>query len=251
MMLGLACALHACGPQATREGGTSVAYDAVYEAAGDEAKAVAAAPPAAPGEPLASAQTTPTANIATDANVARAQLLIYTGTFQMSVFEVDKSQREMKALAGELGGFVAQQTQTRIVIRIPAPRFEDAVARIEHLGKVLGRQIEALDVGDQYRDLALRLRTLEAMRTRLEELLARAGNVKEALEVEKELERVLSEIEQLKGQLRSLDDRIAYSTLTVDFMPTPQPELDQGAVFRLPFPWLEELGVHSLLEVTR
>ena len=119
------------------------------------------------------------------------------------------------------------------------------------MGKVLSRQIEALDVGERYRDLGLRLKTLEAMRQRLEELLARAGNVKEALEVEQQLERVLGEIEQLKGQLRSLDDRIAYSTLTLSFTPTPQPALDQGAVFRLPFPWLDELGIHSLLEVTR
>lgn len=188
---------------------------------------------------------------ATDASPVRGPLLVYTANFQLSVFEVEKSQREAKAMALQLGGFVARQSQATITLRVPAPRFEEAVLAIERIGKVLSREIEALDVGERYRDLTLRLKTLEAMRARLEELLARAANVKEALEVEQQLERVLGEIELLKGQLRSLDDRIAYSTLTLSFTPTPQPTLDQGAVFRLPVPWLQDLGVHSLLEVTR
>lgn len=191
------------------------------------------------------------AQSATDALPGRGPLLIYTAHFQLSVFEVEKSQVAAKALASELGGFIAQQTQSTITIRVPAPRFEEAVSKIEHMGKVLARQLQALDVGEEYRDLGLRLKTLEAVRSRLEQLLARATNVKEALEVEQQLGRVLQEIELLKGKLRSLDDRIAYSTLTLDFAPIAQPQLDQSTVFRLPFPWLEELGVHNLLEVSR
>lgn len=254
LALSVGLTLPACGAKMESARSTTPAYEGDMsraETAGMDMDAPGGmAPPAEAPVLLASAPVAPQP-AASDGTAVRSPLLIYTAAFQLSVFEVEKSQREAKALAAELGGFVSQQTQTRIAIRVPAPRFEEAVAKVEHMGKVLGRQIEALDVGEQYRDLSLRLRTLEAMRGRLEELLARAGNVKEALEVEKELERVLSSIEQLKGQLRSLDDRIAYSTLTLDFMPTPQPALDQGAVFRLPFPWLEELGVHSLLEVSR
>lgn len=242
-------------------GGETLTASLDYESAEEDSTARAPAPAQAamaPPEPKrermaaadAAAPVDPN-RTASDASAARAPLLIYTASFQLSVFEVDKSQTAAKAMATAMGGFVALQTQTAISVRIPAARFEEALAAIEHMGKVLARQIEALDVGERYRDLGLRLKTLEAMRQRLEELLARAGNVKEALEVEQQLERVLGEIEQIKGQLRSFDDRIAYSTLTLDFTPTPQPALDQGAVFRLPFPWLEELGIHSLLEVTR
>lgn len=209
----------------------------------------ASADDVSPNEMLASAAQSDGAQTATDALPARAPLLIYTAQLQLSVFEVEKSQSEVKALTASLGGFVAQQTQSDITIRVPAPRFEEAVSKIEKMGKVLGRQLLALDVGEEYRDLGLRLKTLEAMRNRLEQLLARAGNVKEALEVEEQLGRVVSEIELLKGKLRSLDERIAYSTITLVFAPVAQPALHQDAVFRLPFPWLEELGVHTLLEV--
>ena len=222
---------------------------APYESAGGEAEI--ARSPAKRADARTAEIASDTAKTASDALPARGPLLIYTAHFQLSVFEVEKSQSEAKALAAALGGFVAKQTQESITIRVPAPRFEDAVTKIEHMGKVLSRQLQALDVGEEYRDLGLRLKTLEAMRSRLEELLARATTVKEALEVEQQLGRVLQEIELLKGKLRALEDRIAYSTLTLSFQPVAQPQLDQSRTFRLPFPWLEELGVHNLLEVSR
>ena len=73
--------------------------------------------------------------------------------------------------------------------------------------------------------------------------------IDDALRVEKELERVVREIEQLKGQLRSLTDRIAFSTLIVEFRPEVRPDIDDSDVFRLPYPWLDELGLHHLLEL--
>ena len=62
------------------------------------------------------------------------------------------------------------------------------------------------------------------------------------------LERVTLDIEQMRGQLRMLADRIAYSTITVNFQ-----ELRGGDVpsedYRLPFPWLNELGLERLLSI--
>jgi hypothetical protein len=105
-------------------------------------------------------------------------------------------------------------------------------------------------VGEQYRDLGLRLHTAEMLRQRLEAMLAQADEVPDALKVQAELERIVREIEQLKGQLRTLNDRIGYSTLVIEFRPEARPELDDSEVFKLPFPWLDQLGLHQLLELT-
>jgi Domain of unknown function (DUF4349) len=177
-------------------------------------------------------------------------LLIYTAAFQLHVYEVEKAQLELKAATKRLGGFVSDQTDTALILRIPSARFEEALAAVESTGKVRFRRVQALDVGEQYRDLSLRLRTAEALRDRLETMLARAAKVDEALQVERELERIVREIEQIKGQLRAMGDRIAFSTITVDFRPEARPDLDDSDAFRLPYPWLEELGLHHLLELT-
>jgi hypothetical protein len=209
---------------------------------------VATAEPAKANTPVA--PTTPPSQAPRVDAQHTGPLLIYTAAFQLHVYEVEKAQTELKAAAKRLGGFVSEQTDTALILRVPSAHFEEAIAAIESTGKVRARHVQALDVGDQYRDLTLRLRTAEALRDRLEVMLARAAKVEEALHVERELERIVREIEQLKGQLRSMGDRIVFSTLSVDFRPEQRPDLDDSDAFRLPYAWLEELGLHHLLELT-
>lgn len=206
---------------------------------------LAAAEPA-PSQPSKAGQSNET--VRQDAQHA-GPLLIYTASFQLHVYEVEKAQAALKEAAKRLGGFVAEQTDSALTLRVPSARFEEALAAVENTGKVRARHVQALDVGDQYRDLTLRLRTAEALRDRLEAMLARAAKVEEALQVERELERIVREIEQIKGQLRAMGDRIVLSTITVDFRPEARPDLDDSDAFRLPYPWLDELGLHHLLEL--
>jgi hypothetical protein len=206
-----------------------------------------AAPPPDVAPPLASVQAA--AQTASDA-VQSGPLLVYSASFLLSVYEVDKTQASLQQTIKALGGFVSSQTDTHLTLRVPSPKFEAALRAVETAGKVRARNLEALDVGDQYRDVELRLHTAELLRQRLEVMLAQADKVPDALKVQAELERIVREIEQLKGQLRMLNDRIAYSTLVIEFRPEARPDLDDSDVFKLPFPWLEELGLHHLLELT-
>jgi hypothetical protein len=209
-------------------------------------RASAPAQPAAPPPVRAPALEKPEAT-ATDATPA-GPILLYAASFALSVFEVDKSQAALRATVEQLGGFVALQNDSALTLRVPASKFQAALAEVERIGKVLSRDVQALDVGDSYRDLHIRIEAAEAVRKRLQALLDRAENVQDALRVEAELGRVLQQIEQLKGELRALTFRIAYSTIVLQFHASARPEIDQGEVFRLPFPWLDELGLHTLLE---
>jgi len=151
--------------------------------------------------------------------------------------------------AAELGGFVASQTDDTIVIRVPAARFYEAVERVSGTGDVLHRDLRATDVSEEFRDNDIRLRNLEAMRVRLEELLSRASDVEDALRVERELERVTVELERLRGRQRFLADRISLSALAITFRPIASESIRDAEFFVLPFPWLRTLGISSLLRV--
>lgn len=178
-------------------------------------------------------------------------LLIYSASLHMAVFQVEATQKKVVALAKSLGGFLARQDDRSVVVRVPRRRFEQALNAVEGLGDVVHRQVEAKDVTEEFRDLTIRLRNLEAVRERLESLLAKAKDVKEALEVQRELTRITEDLERLKGRLRFIEDRVAYSTLTVFFQPRPQNDTTGGAppAFTLPFPWVQELGLRSLMDV--
>jgi hypothetical protein len=147
-------------------------------------------------------------------------------------------------MAEGLGGYFQSVTKDSITLRVPANRWEEAMAGVGELGRVLDRAIEAADVTEEVVDLRLRLRNAQKMMTRLEELLARAESVEAALKVEKELGRVRTEVERLEGRLKFLGDRIAFSTLTIAFRQVQETTVRPQA---LPFPWLSRLSVENLL----
>lgn len=183
---------------------------------------------------------------ATDAT--SGPLLIYQAILHLAVYQVQDNQRAVVAIAREMDGFLAQQSDTIIVIRVPARKFQEALGRIEALGDVLHRNIQATDVSEEFRDTTIRLRNLEQVRDRLAALLAQARTVEESLQIERELERLTTEIESMKGRLRFLEDRIAFSTITVNFSPREQETL-QGELFNLPFDFLYNMGLRTLLNL--
>jgi hypothetical protein len=177
----------------------------------------------------------------------REALLIYTAVLTLAVYQVDASLAHIEELARGMGGYLASRTDTSIVVRVPRARFQDALTAVVKLGDVLHRDIEAQDVSDRVVDLEARLKNARAVRDRLAQLLQGATATKDALEIEKELARVMGQIEVMEGQLQLFADKIAYSTVTVNFQPLHTS--DVHALARLPFPWLSELGLAQLLEV--
>jgi len=174
-------------------------------------------------------------------------LLIYTAELSLSVFEAAKSIDAVQQLTTDLGGYLVRRDDRSIVVRVPAEKFRETLAQITKLGDVLHREESVRDVTEEFFDLKARLQNMRAVRTRLEQLLAEAQGVEEALAVEKELARVTAEIERMEGKLKLMGELIAFSTITVRFEPRPTDQLDNKV--RLPFPWLNNLGLPTLLSL--
>ena len=175
-----------------------------------------------------------------------AQMLIYTAHVTMSVYQVSPALDAIEAIARSLGGYLESRNDTQIQIRIPRARFDEALHKVEASGDVIHRDVTAQDVTDAYFDLDARLRNARAVRDRLQALLEKAA-VKEAIEIQKELERVTGEIEVLEGKLKLLTNKIAYSTIEVSFQPRASAAVQLAP--RLPFTWLGELGLPKLMNL--
>ncbi|MET0591839.1 MAG: DUF4349 domain-containing protein [Polyangiaceae bacterium] len=204
--------------------------------------------PAAPGTPApppaqAPGPPGPSPSVA---DVAPGQMLVYTANLAMAVYQVEQGIAAVERIARENDGYLATKADLAITVRVPRAKFDIALKAIEASGDVLHRDIKAEDVTDEFFDTEVRARNARAMRDRLAKLLQQAA-VKEALEIEKELARVTQEIELLEGKLKLLRHRVAYSTITVTFR--PRATAIQTRPSRLPFPWLEELGLHNLLRL--
>jgi len=116
-----------------------------------------------------------------------------------------------------------------ITIGIPVDEFEHALNRLRDLSiRVLDENASGEDVTDQYVDLQSQLENLEATRARIQDFLADAKTVDEALRINQELSNIEAQIEQIKGRMNYLADRSSFSTITVNFEPefpilTPTP----------------------------
>lgn len=174
-------------------------------------------------------------------------MLIYTAKVTMAVYQVDQGVAAVERLARDNGGFLSLKRDREITIRVPRGRFDITLAAIDKIGDVLHRDIQALDVTDEFVDTEIRIKNARAMQVRLKVLLDKA-NVKEALEIEKEMRRVTEEIELLEGKLKLLKDKIAYSTITVSF--EARGSTIQTTRIKLPFPWLTQLGLPTLLQLS-
>lgn len=130
---------------------------------------------------------------------------------------------EVTAVAGRHGGFVlstqvsgARARSGILVIRVPAERFELALAEIRGLGtKVLGETVAGQDVGQEFIDLEARLRNWRAQEVVLLRLMDRAQSVTDTIRVQRELQQVQLEIETIRGRLRYLQDQTTMSTISV------------------------------------
>jgi hypothetical protein len=216
----------------------------VVSAAPGGAGAGAAAPPSTPFAPTPPPAGSPYAAEATH----DAMMLAYTADVTLAVFEVAKGLGAVESIAREAGGYLSQRSDAQVTVRVPRPRFEQALARVEKLGDVLHRNVSAEDVTDEYVDLELRLKNARALRDQLADLL-RGAAVKDAVEIEKELAKVTEVIEQIEGRLKVLRDRVGFSTITVSFQASTPSPVRSTAI--LPFPWLDTMGLAPLLNVPK
>jgi hypothetical protein len=162
-------------------------------------------------------------------------------------------------LAVEHGGYLAQQTNDSVSLRVPSARFRAAMRAMEKEGEVSRREVAAQDVTEEFHDLSVRLKSLLATRQRIEEFLQRAKSIEEVLRVEQELARLNGEIDRIEGRMRFLSSQASYSTITVRLEPKPkgavtvvdnQPKVKPGPRTRpLPITWLNGMSVDSLLRL--
>jgi hypothetical protein len=152
-------------------------------------------------------------------------MVIRTGQAFIEVDKVDPAILKIRQLAAQVGGYITNSSvsgghdqirQATLELKIPAPRYDEAVGTLATIGKVETVSSNAQDVGEEFVDVTARVTNSRRLEERLISLLAnRTGKLDEVLRVERELARVREEIERYEGRLRYLSARTAMSTLVI------------------------------------
>ncbi|HKC20082.1 MAG TPA: DUF4349 domain-containing protein [Candidatus Dormibacteraeota bacterium] len=172
--------------------------------------------------------------------IRTAQLAITVGS---GLF--DSKLAAVRTLVESEGGYIAgtdaqappadnpDNTQIRtgvISFMVPAGHFDDAIDQLSKVGKVQSEHITGTDVSAQYVDLNARLVNAQAQLDAMRALLAKAQNINDIIAVQNQIGQITAQIEQLKGQIKYLDDNTSYSTVSVTLTeagaPTPSAPSD-------------------------
>ena len=141
--------------------------------------------------------------------------MIYNASITVVVKKPDTANAHLLTIARKYKGYILSQSVNYTEIRVKADSLQLAMKEIALLGKVKYKNIYTQDVTEDYADLKIRLDNAKKARVRYLELLDKATTVEETLKVEKELERLNTEIDLLEGKMIRITYLEEYSTVTV------------------------------------
>ncbi|MCB0456908.1 MAG: DUF4349 domain-containing protein [Flavobacteriaceae bacterium] len=154
------------------------------------------------------------------------QKIIKTAQLRFEASNPEETHTAILALTQQYKGFIQSdnagknynQLYRNMVIRIPTENFQPF---IDNLSKGVPyfdqKDISRQDVSEEFVDLEARLKAKRELESRYLELLRQAKNVKEMLEIERELSVIREEIEAKQGRLNYLQNKVSLSTVNIEF----------------------------------
>jgi len=154
------------------------------------------------------------------------QKIIKNSYLRFETQDLDKTYNQIIEYVENNNGFIQNdnsnkshnQLSRNVEIRIPTTNFQKTVDSISnHVAFFDTKRVSARDVTEEFIDLDARLKAKKTLEKRYLELLSKANNVKEMLEIERELSNIREEIEAKEGRIKYLQNHVSLSTLSVEF----------------------------------
>jgi len=151
--------------------------------------------------------------------------LIKRGHFVYPVGDLQKAESWMRERVKAFDGYIASESENNydyrrevnMELRIPSARFDDFSETLLDQYKHFDRKdINVQDVTAEFLDVEARIKTKKELEARYLDILKRAKNVTEILEVERELSSIRQEIESAEGRMKFLRNQTSYSTINVN-----------------------------------
>ncbi len=144
--------------------------------------------------------------------------VIYTATvrFQAREKNIEVTRQKVIDIARQFDGFMLSSQNTVVVIKVPSEKLDAALNALKQMSDNFNKDLYAKDVTDRYYDIKIRLDNARKLRERFLQILKNARNVKDTLEVQRELSKVTERIERIEGQLKLLQSQISMSRITVN-----------------------------------
>ncbi|WP_353129130.1 DUF4349 domain-containing protein [Parapedobacter pyrenivorans] len=167
--------------------------------------------------------------------------LVKTGSVTFETSSLSETKKQIDAAVKKHNAYIAsEQAYTSpssqnytLIVRMPANHFDallaDATAGV---GKFDSKDIGIQDVTEEFVDVQARIRTKKELESRYLELLKKANQISEILEIEKQIGELRADIEAAEGRMRYLSNQSEYATLTISYYVSMKPQVEFATKFK-------------------
>ncbi len=162
---------------------------------------------------------------ATGAELTAADIgreIIFTATIGVEVDDVASAGARATEIIDDVGGFVFGQNtvggaepRSEITFKVDPSRFNEALERLGTIGELRNQSITTDDVTERVVDLSSRIEVAELGVERLRTAMENAPDLEQFAELEGLLLSRESDLEVMRGQLRTIRDRVDLATITL------------------------------------
>ena len=156
------------------------------------------------------------------------RMIVHTGEMELVVEDITQTVEEITQMSLAFGGYVVssyvrgeeEDMRGWITFRVPDDKFETALEQLRDMAvRVESESTYSQDVTEEYIDLQARLANAEATEQQYLVLLDKAEEIDDILSIYNYLNRIRSEIEQLKGRIQYLEQTTSTSLISVSLEP--------------------------------
>lgn len=152
--------------------------------------------------------------------------VIKTGGIDFQTEQIEEAYKAIRQLLPRYDAYVENENQSKtnyritynLTIRVPSTIYDSLFNSLTNIASRVDHKYSNIkDVTERYYDLKTRIKNKKVLEQRYLELLNKATEVKDILEIEKNLNQVRIEIEGLEGQFNYLSKQVKFSTINLMF----------------------------------
>ena len=178
-----------------------------------------------------------------DPSTAHGRKTALTANIVLKVVQLEKVRESILTETKNRMGFPLLITDESTVLKIPPEEFNTIIALASEKGWLIEKTFTRQDITKEIGDLKGRLKSKREILTRLRAFFDES-DVAATLHIEQKMNQIVLEIEQVKGNLRLLEDRARFAVLNIAFQFQNRDRIIDKAS---PFEWVNTVDLNRFV----
>lgn len=152
------------------------------------------------------------------------RLVIQNSSLSLQVKDVRAASERIISYTREIGGFMVnsyfnnpgESPSATVTVRVPTAQLNPALKYFRDLSiKVVSENLQGEDVTDQYVDNQAKLDTLNTTKAKFQQIMDKATEISDILNIQQQLISIESQIDGVKGQQQYLEKSAELTSITI------------------------------------